>query len=173
MKLGLGLSCRLLLLCLVCLSLGCGDDSLSTTYKEMNKLNMQKLANSYVMFASVNKGMGPKDAAELENFIKTDERVAPRLGMSSGDLGNVGDLFISDADGEPFQIRYGLKIRTDEDFSPLVFDKTGVDGMRRVARADNLVLEITDDKKYDQLWAGRSAAGPDKTEIDIDTELDE
>ncbi len=171
MKLGFSLLCRLLLLCLVCSTLGCGGDNLASTYKEMNKLNMQKLARAYVMFASVNKGMGPKDAAELENFIKTDERVAPRLGVSSGDLGNVGDWFISDADGEPFEIRYGLKIRPVEDYSPLVFDKTGVDGMRRVARADNLVLEITDDKKYDQMWTGRVLAkekGPDQLDIDIE-----
>jgi hypothetical protein len=149
---------RFLFLSFVCLALGCVGDQVASDFKEMNKLNMQKLANSYVMFASVNKNIGPKDSAELLNFIRTDERVPPRLGMSSGDLANLESLLISDADGEPFEIRYSLKLRPDEDTSPLIFDKTGVDGMRRVALADNRILEITDAKKYDRMFAGKSKA---------------
>ncbi len=68
-------------------------------------------------------------------------------------------------------MREGVGLRNIKD--KMANTTLGVDGMRRVARADNLVLEVTDDKKYDQLWAGRSAAGPDKSEIDIDTDLDE
>jgi len=161
------------LLCFAGLVVGCGGDSVSDTFREMNKLNMSKLANSYVMFASVNGNVGPKDADELKDFIKNDERVAPRLGMSSSDLNNLDDIFISDADGEPFKIRFGLKIRTDEDRSPLIFDAVGVDGMRRVARADNEILEVSDDKKYERLWSGNSTkedAGPDEGEIDAESE---
>lgn len=167
MKLGL-LYSRFLMVSLIGLAFGCGGDPVADAFKEMNKLNMQKLANSYVMFASVNGNVGPKDADELKNFIKTDDRVAPRLGMSSGDLNNLDGLFVSDADGEPFAIRYGLKIRIDEDRSPLVFDKVGVDGMRRVALANNKILEITDAKKYDRMFAGRASSKelePDESEI--------
>lgn len=167
-------SSRLLLLLVVGLFLGCGGDSISDTFREMNKLKMRKLANSYVMFASVNDSVGPKDADELKNFIQTDERVPPRLGMSSGDLDNLDDLFISDADGEPFTIRYGLKIRTDEDRSPLVFDNTGVDGMRRVALADNRILEVTNEKRYQRLMDGRLSDkenGIDEVDINESVEV--
>ncbi|WP_148618860.1 hypothetical protein [Mariniblastus fucicola] len=139
------------------------------TFKEMNKLNISKLANSYVMFASVNGNVGPKDAEELKNFIKSDDRVPPRLGLSSSELDNLDAIFISDADDEPFKIRFGLKIRVDEDRSPLIFDAVGVGGMRRVALADNQILEVTDSKKYDRMWEGNMSAkesGPDETEID-------
>ncbi len=156
-------------LCLVGLVLGCGSDQVSDSFRDMNKLNMQKLVNSYVMFASVNKSVGPKDADELINFIKTDERVPPRLGMSSGDLNDLERILVSDADGEPFKIRFGLKIRLDEDRSPLIFDAVGVDGVRRVALADNQILEVSDAKKYDRLWAGnvsKKDSGPDESEID-------
>jgi hypothetical protein len=162
--------CQCLVLCLFSLTfLGCGGDDVSDAFREMNKLNMQKLTNSYVMFASVNGGVGPKDADELKNFIKTDERVPPRLGMSSSDLEDLDSIFISDADGEPFKIRFGLKIQLDEDRSPLIFDDVGVDGMRRVALANNEILEVSDAKKYDRMWTGRASnkdAGPDESEID-------
>jgi len=168
MKLGL-VRCSCFLLFLVGLAVGCGGDKTMTTFKEMNKLNMSKLANSYVMFASVNGNVGPKDADELKNFIKSDERVPPRLGLSSSDLDNLDAIFVSDADEEPFKIRFGLKIRVDEDRSPLIFDAVGVDGMRRVALADNQIIEVTDAKKYDRMWAGNMSqqeAGPDQSEID-------
>jgi hypothetical protein len=171
MKLSFGvLYSRFLLLCFVCLALGCGDNQIASDFKNMNKLSMQKLVNSYVMFASVNGNVGPKDSDELFNFIRTDERVAPRLGMSSGDLDTLEDLLISDADGEPFEIRYGLKIRVDEDKSPIVFDKTGVDGMRRVALADNRILEVTSSKKYDRMLSGNVSAKDtaiDESQMDV------
>jgi hypothetical protein len=152
---------------------GCGGDPTSDAFKEMNKLNMSKIVNSYVMFASVNNNVGPKNEEELINFIKTDERVAPRLGMSSSDFGSLDSLFTSDADGEPFVVRFGLKIRTDEDRSPLVFDKTGVDGMRRVALADNTIIEVTDAKKYARMLAGKASSkesGVNESEIDAAVE---
>jgi hypothetical protein len=168
MKLG-RMRSQFLLLCFVGLAVGCGGDETLNTFREMNKLNISKLANSYVMFASVNGSVGPKDADELKDFIRSDERVPPRLGMSSSDLEDLDAVFISGADGEPFQIRYGLKIRTDEDRSPLIFDKVGVDGMRRVALADNEILEVSDSKKYDRMWAGKlsgKANSPDGSGID-------
>lgn len=159
----------LLVLCLFGVGFGCGGDPTADAFREMNKLNMSKIVNSYVMFASVNNGVGPKNEEELINFIKTDERVAPRLGMSSSDFGSLDSLFISDVDGEPFTVRFGLKIRTDEDHSPLVFEKTGANGMRRVALADNIILEVTDEKKYARLLAGKTSAkdtGLDDSDID-------
>lgn len=174
MKTGL-FRCHFIALCFIGLVLGCGNDQVASSFRNMNKLNMQKLANSYVMFASVNGNVGPKDADALKNFIATDERVPPRLGMSSSDLDNLDAIFISDADGEPFKIRFGLKIRLDEDRSPLIFEAVGVDGVRRVALADNQILEVSDAKKYDRLWAGKvskNETGPDESEIDGDFEAE-
>jgi hypothetical protein len=175
MKLGI-LRCSFLLLFFVGgLAVGCGGDQVSESFREMNKLNMQKLVNSYVMFASVNGNVGPKNAEELKNFIATDERVPPRLGMSSNDLSDLDSIFVSDADGEPFKIRFGLKLRMDEDRSPLIFDAVGVDGMRRVGLADNEIVEVSDSKKYERMWAGNLSAkeaGPDESEIAAGEEED-
>lgn len=153
MKFGLtGLACLLLLSSAV--FIGCGDDTVAKGFKKANQLNMQKIANAYRMFASVNGNVGPKDEAEFKNFLTSDERVAPRLGLSSLELEDLDGYFTSAADGQPFVVLYGQTIRPDFDYSAIVFDKTGVDGMRRIALACSEIIDVTDDEQYDRILAG-------------------
>lgn len=133
---------------------GCGGDRVAEGFKQSNRLNMQKIANAYRMFASINENMGPKTEEEFKEFLGSDERIAYRLGLSELDLDNLDGYFTSEADGEPFVVLYGQKIEPTLDYSALVFDKTGVDGMRRIALACSEIIEVTDKKQYDRILAG-------------------
>lgn len=139
------------------LLVGCGEDAINSGMQKANANNIKKVSNAYIMFASINGWVGPKDEAELKNFILTDKRVAPRFGMSDMDQATVDGFFISDVDGEPFEVLYGLKVLPADDYSPLVLEKTGENGVRRVGLACSEVIEVTDDKKYQRMLAGKSS----------------
>jgi hypothetical protein len=133
---------------------GCGGDPVAEGFKKSNRLNMQKIANAYRMFASINNNMGPENEEEFKEFLRSDDRIAYRLGLTSLDLDNLDGYFTSEADEEPFVVLYGQKIDPALDYSALVFDKTGVDGMRRIALACSEIIEVTDKKKYERILAG-------------------
>jgi hypothetical protein len=155
MKFGYVGLCWMLVACLFTALVGCGEDNLSKGFKKANEFNIQKIANAYRMFASVNKNVGPKDESEFKAFFSTREEIPKRLGLSKSDLEDLDQYFISDADGEPFVILYGQRIKPDLDYSALVFDKTGADGVRRIALACSEVIEVSDNKQYDRILAGK------------------
>lgn len=134
---------------------GCSGPSLKSNFQKANENNIERIANAYRMFASINQNVGPKDEEEFKNFLRTDDRIAPRLGLDSIDVENIDGYFISSADNEPFVVLYGQKISPDFDYSALVFDKTGVDGVRRIALACSEVIEVDNDKQYDRILAGK------------------
>lgn len=134
---------------------GCSGPSLKSSFQKANENNIERIANAYRMFSSINKHVGPKDEEEFKNFFRTDERIAPRLGLDRIDTDNIDSYFTSSADNEPFVILYGQKIRPDFDYSAIVFDKTGVNGIRRIALACSEVIEVDNDKQYDRILAGK------------------
>lgn len=144
-------------LCLLTISVvsGCGGPSLKSQFQAANENNIERVANAYRMFASINKHVGPKDEEEFKNFFRTDDRIAPRLGLDSIDTDNIDGYFTSSADNEPFVILYGQKISPDFDYSAIVFDKTGVNGVRRIALACSEVIEVDNDKQYKRILAGK------------------
>lgn len=144
-----------LIFCSLSVLVGCGDNNVSEGFKKANKLNIQKIANAYRMFASINNRVGPENEAEFKEFFKSDERIAPRLGLTQADLDDLDAYFTSEADGEPFVVLYGQKIKPDLDYSALVFDKSGTDGVRRIALACSEVIEVSSDKVYDRILAGK------------------
>lgn len=141
--------------CLFTTLVGCGENAVDAGFKKANAVNIQRVANAYRMFASLNGNVGPENVSELKEFIKSDERIPPRLGLTSSDMPNLDEYFISSADGEPFAILFSQKISPDFDYSALVFDKTGVDGVRRIALACSVVIDVIDDKQYDRIFEGK------------------
>lgn len=154
MKMGRDLGRILPLLLLMTAFVGCGGDGTMEKFQQANKVNMQKIANAYRMFASINKDVGPEDEEEFKTFLRTDERIAPRLGLSSLDLENLDDYFTSEVDGQPFVVLYGQRIDPTLDYSAIVFDQEGVGGKRRIALACSEIIEVTDDKDYDRILGG-------------------
>ncbi len=153
----LGLKCFSWVLFLLMFSVvsGCSGTSLKSSFQKANENNIERIANAYRMFASINNNVGPKDEEEFKNFLMTDDRIAPRLGLDSLDVENIDGYFTSSADNEPFVVLYGQKISPDFDYAAIVFDKTGVNGVRRIALACNEVIEVDNNKQYDRILAGK------------------
>ena len=68
------------------------------------------------------------------------------------DPGNLDALFVSDRDGQPFVVRYGVSGglgATDA----VIFEQQGRNGKRQVGFTDGTVEEV-DSARYDQLLQG-------------------
>jgi len=65
------------------------------------------------------------------------------------DRENLDELFMSERDGEPFKIQWGVKGWGDR---ALVFESVGVNGKRLVALSETREV---DDAEYEGLWSGK------------------
>jgi len=140
-----GLSLCLLLVGVV----GCGQ-SRSDRVKAVNSSNSKRLSNLYMAYQHNSSGFeGPEDEASFRDFISSlPESSMELFGFTSGEI---DQLFVSERDGQPFQIRY--KIRGAEDGSePVIFEKTGVDGVRIVGFTGMVEKEVSTDDEYENLW---------------------
>jgi hypothetical protein len=143
------------LLCGIVLGIGCeGPNKAKEITRSFNKTNIQKVANSIVLYASMNQNRGPKNKEELVEYITTSKHIDYNLDMMDIDPASFPDLFISSVDGEEFTIRYPARISTMGSNAPLVFETAGIDGIRRVALANGKVIEA-DAKAYDRLMKGK------------------
>ena len=122
---------------------------------ERNKTNIQKVANAYILFSALDQYRGPESKDELVGFVKNHSSIDRNLKLMGIDRDGFKDRFISEVDHQEFTIRWGLKINPNGEVIPLVFEKSGVNGVRRVALSDSRILEVDNDKKYKDLMAGR------------------
>jgi hypothetical protein len=87
---------------------GCGSSSdVKSIMKAINDSNGKRLANFYAMFQMRSNFTGPADQQALKKFI---------AGMNPAELEAMGvkadevdKLFVSERDGQPFFVRYGVK----------------------------------------------------------------
>jgi hypothetical protein len=146
---GLGLAAAALLIGLA----GCSNP-VARQVGAMNTSNIQRVANMYAAFQNYKGGRGPKDAAELKEFIKDFD--PDKLSMMGIDPNNAEGLFTSERDGKPFVVRYkvgGGRGSVDA----IVFEQEGKDGKKQVAFTGSKVEEV-DDATYAQLLAGKAPA---------------
>ena len=66
---------------------------------------------------------------------------------------SIEGLFVSSRDNEEFKIRYGVAGGMGAS-APVVFEATGVDGMRNVGFT-GMRMEEADAERYDLLWSGK------------------
>jgi hypothetical protein len=92
---------------------------------------------------------------EFKQFLKTNKAITENLKIMEIDPANLDTYFVSEADGEEFAFRWDVKINPELAIDPIVFDKTGFEGMRRIMLACDVILEVTDNKLYDRLEAGK------------------
>lgn len=121
----------------------------------VNETNIQRLANLYFSFQMKHGWRGPANESEFKEFIRNykPEKLA-RIGI---DAGAIDELYISERDGQPFQIRYGVAGSAMGSSEPVVFESTGVDGKRLVGFL-NMEQREVDDAEYKELWAGKAAS---------------
>lgn len=118
--------------------------------------NIKKVHQCYLMYMENNGYKGPKDEAELKNYLKTDPTAIYLMKRAEITPETVDDIFISERDGEPFKIRYGLKGVAD---FAIVFETIGVEGKRLVALTPP---RETEEDEYDDHFTGKIKPRRDK-----------
>ena len=88
------------------LSLGCGGPDPTDLLAEANNSNIQRLANLYEAYQSRHDWRGPTDEEDFKSFLNGwNPRKLANIGVEPN---SVDDVFISERDGEPFKVRYGV-----------------------------------------------------------------
>ena len=117
--------------------------------------NIKKVHVLYNVFLEGNGYRGPKDEADFKGYLSSDPTARHLVKRLELDPDNLDEIFISERDGEPFVIRYGLNGIQDH---AIVFEKIGVEGMRFVAFVNPVELDTT---TYDGYLTGKTeTAGP-------------
>lgn len=147
---------HLTILGVVCLSVfsGCTNE-VNSKLKAANATNLHKLANAFKLFANLHNYQGPKSADELKEFLKTHQSIAKNLEIMGLDRDNLDPYFVSSVDGEPFVVRWGIKLKRQGGKEPIVFDKKGLNGIRRVMLANGTLLNVDDEVEYKELLEGK------------------
>lgn len=105
---------RLMLACPLIVSVallaggGCGakspDQEIKSIIKSINDSNGKRLANFYSMYQQRHDFKGPADATVFKKFIATvNPAQLDAMGVSAG---GIEQLFVSERDGQPFDIRF-------------------------------------------------------------------
>jgi hypothetical protein len=124
------------------------------TLASVNETNLERLANLYITFQSKHDWRGPRDEAEFKAFIRGyNPAKLTRIGI---DPNKIDELFLSERDGEPFKIRYGVPGTAMGSSEPVVFEATG-DGSTRLVGFLNMQQREVDAAEYDALWSGAPA----------------
>jgi hypothetical protein len=133
---------------------GCSDGSLRRQVAAMNDSRIKQLANLFRFYQATNGWVGPKDEATLRSFVQS----APKknLQMMGIDPAAFDQLLVSERDGKPFRVRWGVTIGPLEE-QAVIFETEGRDGMRLVAFTGAKSEEVEGDR-YDRLWNGESVS---------------
>ena len=134
---------------------GCGGrgNAADDLVRRANKTNMNRLITMYAQYQRTNKGVGPKDEAKFKAFInESNTATLERMGV---DPGAVDDIFISERDSEPFDIRFGVYGATRGSFQAIIFEKTGLKGVRQVGFSNREIWDVEDDQEYQDLLEGK------------------
>ena len=142
------------------LFVGCGGgDPAADIVAERNQTSIQKIGNAYILYSALNQNRGPKNKEELIDFVSSYEGIDRNLGLMGIERTGFENHFVSSVDAKEFEVRWGLRINPDGAAVPLVFEQEGDGNVRRVALSDSRILEVEDDKKYNELLAGKISKG--------------
>lgn len=140
---------------------GCNSgNNPASALADANKSNLQRLANLYLAFQSEHDWRGPTDETEFKTFLRSiDPAKLERIGI---DPNNLDAIFISERDGQPFAIRYGVRGSVMGSAEPVIFEAAG-DGDQRLVGFLNMTQREVDPTEYDSLKSGQTpAAAPQR-----------
>lgn len=129
----------------VLLFAGCSYQS-GPTLADVNNTNIKKLRGAYGLFLIQHNLRGPESEEELKAYLRSDESALIKLARMGMTVDQIDSIFISERDGQPFKVRYGLRGMGDH---AAVFEVEGVNGKRQVALAKTIEA---DDAEYERLW---------------------
>jgi hypothetical protein len=123
----------------------------------VNRTNMQRLANLYFTYQSQHEWRGPATEAEFKSFLHGyNLHKLERIGVDPNALDS---LFVSERDGQPFKIRYGVLGSAMGSSAPVIFEATG-DGKRRMVGFLDMQQREVDESEYDTLWSATASHAP-------------
>lgn len=159
-----------LVLLSVCCFVGCesADQRNAAFVAASNDQNIKKITSLYQLYASRTDYTGPKSKEELIEFVNTNQSIAENLELLGIDRENINEYFISENDGQEFDLRWGVWINPDSERTkePLVFERKGKDGVRLVMLSNRKILEVVDDAKYQKLLNGKVSEEDGKSELE-------
>lgn len=106
----------------------------------------------YGMYMAAHGMKGPENEEQLKEYLTTSPGAAAKFDRMGIPTDNILDIFVSERDGQPFKIRYGVNGMGD---FPIVFEAEGVDGMRMVAYSPPRELDAA---AYEKAWGGATEA---------------
>ena len=127
---------------------GCRDP-VAAQVAAMNDTNLKKVSSLYRFYQYRNGWRGPQDASELRGFAAQ----APKKNLELMRIDPLlfDELLVSERDGQPAKVRWGLAIGPT-DIQPLVFEAEGINGKRIVVFSDARTEEV-DAARYEALWS--------------------
>lgn len=138
---------------LAVLGCGSGESEVLSVIRSNNDCNGKRLANLYYFHQTLSpRREGPKDEAGFRTFISS---VKPeQLAEMNVDVGRLDDLFVSERDGVPFLIRYGVAIPGvgGGHHQAVIFERQGQRGQISVYMTGPRVVDIpvADSEAYQQ-----------------------
>jgi hypothetical protein len=126
------------------ITLGCGEDR--TSSDAVTEERLRQLASAYLNFA-VARGAGPTNEQSLRQNLQA---LLPFGGEGAPADKN---CFLSERDGQPFMIRYGIAVSQEPGAKArlIAFEAKGVTGTRFVARANGHVESLTEEQLNNEL----------------------
>ena len=119
---------------------GCGQSprDAKSIIREANDVNGRRLANLYGQYQAIH-GHSPRTEQAFRKGIEARGHSAlDEMGVPTGDLSL---LFISERDGQPFEIRYAAPY-VPGSRQALVFESRGLDGNRAVYFSGGDVVQV-------------------------------
>lgn len=137
--------------------IGCGGEvDPDAAIAKVNETNIQRLSNLYFAYQMKHDWRGPNEEAAFKDFIRHyAPRKLERIGI---DPDAIDAIFVSERDGQPFQIRYSVVGSPMGSSEPVVFEKAGVGGKRMVGFL-NMEQREVDGREYNDLWEGKTPVG--------------
>jgi hypothetical protein len=128
--------------------LGCSRTPTIPSLADYNTSNIQRLRNAYSLYVAA-KGKGPADEKALKDYLKNDPAAEVRLKRMGVPKDTLDDIFLSERDGKPFKIRFGIASDRDE---AVIFEAVGINGKRMVGF---FTPQELGDEEYQAYWTGK------------------
>lgn len=142
---------------------GCGGSDLPEL-ADLNNSNIRRVHSIYKMYMSAHDFKGPKNEEELKKHCASDNTAKVLIERMGLDPTQLDDIFVSERDGQPFKIRWGLSGIPDH---AIVFEAVGVEGKRLVALSKPRELDAAE---YEGYWSGKIKPAAPGASTDIEPE---
>jgi hypothetical protein len=120
---------------------------------EANTERISRLLNCYFIYSEAHNFTGPKNEAELKEYLLFDEGIQTRLKRMGITADEVEKMFTSERDNKKFNVRWAHEGIED---AAIIFEADGVDGRRLVAFKEPREVSSAE---YDALLSGQIKSG--------------